>query len=171
MNTPVPDQSELAWFYTTSDDAIDIKEAGALRPSAGRDERAIVWFSTAETWEPMALRGNYLSPDLPTALRGNYLMVNEQTFSSMEDLIARGAELLRLGIGKGQLFPYPAIFDVAGVPAEVREAAEKAAALAGSDVRQWHGALDAIPFDQLIVQRWDVDSKSWVDAPGLPSLK
>jgi len=171
MNTPGSDANELAWFYTTSDDAIDIKGAGALRPSAGGDERAIVWFSTAQTWEPMAIRGNYLSPDLPVALRGNYLTADEQTFSSMEDLIARGAELFRLGIGESLLFPYPAIFEVAGISAEVRAAAEKSAALAGSDIRQWCGALDAIPFDQLAVQRWDVESKAWVDAPGLPGLK
>ena len=171
MSTPVADPSELAWFYTTSVDAIDIKEAGALRPTSVGEERAVVWFSTAQPWEPMALRGNYLSPDLPDALRGNSLTANEQVFSSMDDLARRGAELLRLGISKSLLFPYPAIFDVAGVPADVRAAAEKAAALAGSDVRQWCGALDAIPFDQLTVQRWDLDGQAWVDAPGLPSLR
>ncbi len=145
-------------------------ERRCVRRRAGMS-KAIVWFSRLGHEEPMALRGNYLSPDHRSLFVETISLPMSRHSPRWMTSAARG-DCLRLRINKSQLFPYPAIFDVAGVPAEVREAAEKAAALTtGSDVRQWHGALDAIPFDQLIVQRWDLISRSWVDAPGEPSLK
>ncbi len=74
--------------------------------------------STAPIWEPMALRGNYLGPDLLIALRGNHLTADEQTFSSMDDLAERGGSCYSGRIKHsivGILLQSLMIFDVAGV--------------------------------------------------------
>jgi hypothetical protein len=142
------------WHYTTFDRFRGILADGAIRPTGALiapGERAAVWFTSRDSWEPTATKWH----------------ATEQRPATLREMCEGCGGLVRIGV------------DVATAPVGWREHARRflnvkharsleiAGRVAGSDPLAWYVSYTAVPSALWIaVEVWD-DVLGWVNAESL----
>lgn len=143
------------FHYTVAAYLPSILEDRMIRPADAYitpGERAAVWFSTQEWWEPTANK-NYRRPD------GALVFLNKEETQAMY------GGLIRIEV-EPEAAPYTwqDFKRMAGTPRKILRALEKTAAKSGSRVATWR-----ISFEPVRAERW-IEAEVWQDRQWVPML-
>lgn len=134
----------LAWHYTTGAHFVAIAADGFLDPRhtvTPQNERNIIWFSTAQHWEPTAQK----------ALTHND---GSMDLLGMSGTFERGRGLIRFGLNARdpRLEAWPRLGRRAGMDASVIQSLEKVGLRQGAKPSQWMGSFKRIPLRDLVIE-------------------
>ena len=124
-----------AWHYTTGDCLDKIIDAGELVPAiryVPKDERAILWFSLDQDWEPTANKG--------------VVENGKNRTLTLEEMCVHCNGVVRVGIHSCSktLIRWPKIGKLAGMPKELIRALDKVAYEQGSNPNNWLGQFESL---------------------------
>lgn len=139
------------WHYAPMSGLPAITASGALigSNSGAPGERAMLWFSAHQTWEPTATK----------MVRTRAQELVQLTFEQQAQTL--GCIRFGLPAEDPRLLDWKAACDVAGTPRATRRALERAGRKQGADPAQWFATTSAVRLDELRLQAWGAD---WQDA-------
>lgn len=118
-----------------------IRHAGAIKPR-GQSTGGMLWFSTADQWEPMA--GKCL--DARHGLR-------RLTFEEQSEKL--GCARFVLDNAGREMLDWEGIISRAGLNKTLRESLEAEAQTLGANPRHWYATTDSIPLNTLRFEVWE----------------
>lgn len=153
----------LAWHYTTGECLSGIYEDGQINLETGLvidpKERRCVWFTTADTYEPTALKAR---------VNNDGSLYNFQTPAEQAPF-TNG--LVRIGIPTARLFPYSQWRKRAHVHPLVAKGLEKIAVEAGSKPHtHWHFTCKPVPSWWWVAIEFSSDGEHWGSAEEIQAL-
>ncbi len=139
----------MLWYYTTAKELNDILGAGELRPEAIAREKAAVWFSTNQDWEPIA--------NMPRRESAGRLS-KDQTY-------VLGGGLARIGVDLATApHDWKAFKQLSGIAPKTAKEVYNAAVQAGSRPGHWHASFEAVARSKWLAIEI-LDGEVWVARP------
>lgn len=130
----------IAWHYTTGEKFRLIIACGELRPMAeSSQDRAILWFSLNQQWEPTASKMRKNADGSLTPL------TREQAYQL-------GNGLVRFGFPSARCIPWWMLGKKARIPFQTRVRLEYVGRKLGADPQEWCGVTHPISVDRLIIE-------------------
>lgn len=143
----------LAWHYTPATNLQAILEAGYLDPERtvmADGERSILWFSTNQFWEATAQKA-----------MANGAVVRRLGMAGTYDA---GNGLVRFGVPRELLSPWPKIGKRAGMDKRARAILKSVGEDQGAIPRQWHGTFKRVPVKRCVIETFDGEAWQPMDA-------
>ena len=165
---------QVAWHYTTLENATLIEADGRLRPATAwlvSGEKPVIWFSLSQEWEPTATK--WLAHESPEG-------TIEQKLATPAEMVEVAGGLVRYGVfpsTKLGLMSWAKIVRKAKIPRGLADSLELVAMEQGADPAKWLGRFKPLPISRCCrVEIFDVEtvdpnggvSGSWLLFSGIP---
>ena len=141
----------MRWHYTTLSKLPLIIQSGQLIALEGAQQRATVWFSSNDAWEPTASKGISFETDSGPIHRT----------ATIDEELAGGP--VRIGVEDSTApYDWEDYKKFSGAPPKLWRGLYQAGLASGAQPSEWFASFEPVPSSQwLTIQVMERDSKEW----------
>jgi hypothetical protein len=150
----------IVWHYTVGAHLAKILKEGVIKPSTAfvpKNERTIVWFTTACEWDQTANK--------------NVIHEGKLVYLNMEQTAEVGSGLCRIGVDELTApYTWQELKELSGMSARTAQGLYQAAIDKGSRPGHWRGTFDSVPSDKWLAVEV-LEGGVWVTHPEWEAAK